>query len=57
MLGINAKVMCHRLHIDKKFKMIKQKSRRSTLEKVRIIEEEVHKLLKVEAVRDAQFPE
>ena len=57
MSGIDAKVMCHRLHIDKNFKPIKQKPRRITLEKEKVVEEEVQKLLKARAIRKAQFPE
>lgn len=56
MPGIDAEVMCHRLHIDKKFNPIKQKLRRATPEKARAIEEEVHKFLKVGAIREAEFP-
>lgn len=41
MYGINAEVMCYRLHIDKKFKTIKQKPRRAAPEKARAVEEEV----------------
>lgn len=52
---IDARVMCHRLHIDKNFKPIKQKPRRSALEKARVVKEEVHKLLKAGAIREAQF--
>lgn len=57
MTGIDADVMCHKLHIDKNFKPIKQKPRKVAPEKERAVEEEVHKLLKVGAIREAQFPE
>ena len=57
MSGIDAKVMCHRLHIDKNFKPVKQKPRRGALEKARAIEEEVHKLFKARTIRETQFPE
>ena len=57
MSGIDAEVMCHKLHIDKNFKPIKQKPRRMTIEKANAVEEEVHKLLKAGAIREAQFLE
>ena len=53
MPGIDAEVMCHRLHIDKNFKPIKQKSRRAAPEKAKVVEKEVQKLLKVGAIREA----
>lgn len=57
MSGINVEVMCHRLHIDKNFKPIKHKPRRVAPEKARAIKEEVQKLLKAGAIKEAQFPE
>ena len=41
MPGIDAEVRCHRLHSDKSFKPIKQKSRRAAPDKAKAIEEEV----------------
>ena len=41
MPGIDAKVICHQLHIDKSFKPIKQKSRRAAPDKAKAVEEEV----------------
>lgn len=57
MPGIHSKVMCHKLHIDPTVKPIKQKPHRALPEKAKAVEEEVHKLLKAGAVREAKFPE
>ena len=46
MPGIDAEVMCHKLHIDKNFKPVKQKPRRAAPKKAKAVEEEVQKLLK-----------
>lgn len=43
MPGIEAKVLCHKLHVDKNFKHVKQKPRRMALEKAKSVEEEVQK--------------
>ena len=55
MPGIDVEVMCHTLHIDKKFKLVKQKPMRVAPEKEKAVEEEIHKLFKVRAIIDAQF--
>lgn len=55
--GIEAEVMCHKLHIIKSFKPVKQKSRRTSPEKAKVVEEEVQKLLKAGTIRETQFPE
>ena len=39
MPGIHAEVMCHRLHINPSFKLIKQKLKRSAPEKAKAVEE------------------
>ena len=57
MPGIDAEVMCHRIHIDKGFRSVKQKIRRTTPEKAIAVEEEVHKLLKSGVIREAKFSE
>lgn len=55
MPGIDSKVMWHKLHIDPTTKMIKQKLRRASPQKAKSVEEEVHKLLKLGAIREAEF--
>lgn len=57
MLGIEAEVMCHKLHINKNFKLVKQKPRRTVPEKAKAAEEEIKKLLEAGAIREAQFSE
>ena len=54
---IDSTVMCHKLHIDPTTKPIKQKPRRAAPEKAQAIEEEVQKLLKAGAIREAEFPD
>ena len=49
--------MCHKLHIDKNFKPVKQKPMRATPEKAKAVEEEVQKLLKAGPIREAEFPD
>ena len=38
MPGIDAEVICHKLHIDKGFKPVKQKPRRAAPEKAKAVE-------------------
>ena len=57
MPGIDAEVMCHKLHIDKDFKPVKHKPRRAAPDKAKAVEEEVQKLLKAGAIREADFPD
>ena len=38
MPGIDAEVICHKLHIDKGFKPVKQKSRRAAPKKAKTVE-------------------
>lgn len=49
--------MCHKLHIDKNYKLVKQKPKRAAPEKARAIEEEIHKLIEAGVISDAKFPE
>jgi hypothetical protein len=46
--GLDAEVVCHKLHINKALTPIKQKPRRMTPEKASAIEEEVQKLLEAD---------
>lgn len=48
---IPAVVMCHKLHISPRYKLVKQK-----LLKAKTIEEEMQKLLKAGAIRKTEFP-
>ena len=55
MLGIDSIVICHQLHVDPTTKPIKRKPCRASPEKIKAVEEEVNKLLKEGAIRDAEF--
>lgn len=55
MPGIDFEVICHKLHINLTTKPIKQKPRRTSPEKAKAVEEEVHKLLKAGAIKEAKF--
>ena len=57
MPSIDAEVICHKLHIDKGFKPVKQKPRRAAPKKAKAVEEEVQKLLKAGVIREAEFPD
>lgn len=54
---IDYEVMCHKLHIDPTIKPIKQKPHRASPKKSKVVEEEIHKLLKARAIMEAKFPE
>ena len=56
MLGIDSTVMWHKLHIDLTTKLIKQKPHWASPKKAKAVKEEVQKLLKVGAIRKAEFP-
>lgn len=53
MPDIDSEVMCNKLHIDPTTRPIKQKPSQASPEKDKAIEEEVQKLLKAGAIRQA----
>ncbi|KAL2237770.1 UNVERIFIED_CONTAM: Transposon Tf2-12 polyprotein [Sesamum indicum] len=53
--GINPEVIVHRLNIDSQVKPVKQKKRVFGIERNKIIEEEVNKLLQAGFVREIQY--
>ncbi|KAL0416179.1 UNVERIFIED_CONTAM: hypothetical protein Slati_3449800 [Sesamum latifolium] len=53
--GINPEIIVHRLNIDPQCKPIKQKKRAFGVERNRIIEEEVNKLLKAGYISEIQY--
>ena len=57
MPDIDSTVIYHKLHINPTKKSIKQKPRRASPKKAKAVEEEVHKLLKAGAIREAEFPD
>ncbi|XP_028125312.1 uncharacterized protein LOC114322230 [Camellia sinensis] len=50
MAGVNPEVTCHKLNVDRMAKSIIQKARRPTLIHVKVVEEEVKKLLEAQAI-------
>ncbi|KAL5583459.1 hypothetical protein UlMin_015901 [Ulmus minor] len=57
MLGIDPKVIVHRLNIDPSFRPVKQKRRNFNAERYMAINTEVDKLLKADFIREANYPE
>ena len=57
MLGIDPRIMCHRLAIDKKHKPVRQKRRVFNQERYEAIHDEVDKLLKAGFIREVNYPE
>ncbi|KAL2231185.1 UNVERIFIED_CONTAM: hypothetical protein Sindi_1712900 [Sesamum indicum] len=53
--GIDPKVIVHHLNIDPQIKPVKQKKKMFGVERNRIIEEEVNKLLQAGFVREIQY--
>ena len=57
MPGIDPRIMCHRLAIDKKHKHVKHKRRMLNQERYEAIHDEVDKLLKLGFIREVNYPE
>ena len=57
MIGIDPSIISHQLHVDPDYQPIRQKRRKFTTEKNRIIDEEIQKLLQNGAVKETQFLE
>ena len=55
--GIDPTIITHRLNIGPFFKPVKKKRRSFTPERQKAINEEVAKLLQVEAIREVEYPE
>ena len=55
--GIDPAVITHRLNISLSFKPVKQKRRSFAPERQKVINEEVSKLLRVDAIREVDYPE
>ena len=54
--GIDPAVITHKLNVNPSFKPIKQKRRSFTLERQKVINEEVDKLLQANAIREVEYP-
>ena len=55
--GVDPAVITHRLNINPSFKLVKQKRRSFALERQKVINEEVGKLLQAKAIREVEYPE
>ncbi|CAL9227009.1 unnamed protein product, partial [Arabidopsis halleri] len=57
MPGIDPSVICHELNVDPSFKPVKQKRRKLGVERAKVVNDEVDKLLKIGSIREVQYPE
>ncbi|XP_070026203.1 uncharacterized protein [Nicotiana sylvestris] len=56
MTGIPPEVMTHKLNEDPSYPPVKQKKRKQGFFKNQVIQEEVHKLLKIGSIREVKYP-
>src|ERR1044071_4367079 len=57
MVGIPPEVMTHKLNVDSSFLPVKQKRRKFAMERNKIVDEEVPKLLETDKIREVKYPE
>ena len=57
MTGIDPQISLHRLNVDPKHKLVRQKRRKFGTDRNQIIQEEVQKLLAVKSIREVTYPE
>ena len=57
MPGISPVVMCHKLNVDPKHKLMIQKARRTGIPQTEAVIEEVQKLLEAQAIKEVHYPE
>ena len=55
MLGIDSRVICHRLAIDPKVRPVAQKKKKPRLEKQKVVMYETAKLLKAGFIKEIHF--
>ena len=55
--GVNPAVITHRLNVNPSFNPVKQKRRSFALERHKVINEEVGKLLHANGIREVEYPE
>ena len=55
--GIDPAIITHKLNVNPSFKLVKQKRRSFALERQKVINEEVGKLLQARAIREVEYPE
>lgn len=56
MLGIRPNIVCHHLALDSTIKSMSQRKQKDGEEKIRVIEDEVGKLLKVGFIQEIKYP-
>ena len=56
MLGIRANVICHRLNVDPQYKLVLQKKRNISPDRLPALEEEIDKLLNAGFIREVLYP-
>jgi len=56
MPGIDPNFICHRLAIDPGAKVVQQRKRKMSVEKQKAVQEETHKLVKAEFIREVKYP-
>ncbi|CAA7034284.1 unnamed protein product [Microthlaspi erraticum] len=57
MPGIEINITCHELNVDPTFKPVKQKRRKLEAERVKAVNDEVERLLKVGSIAEAKYPD
>ena len=55
--GVNPAVITHKLNVNPSFKPVKQKRRSFAPERQKVVNEEVGKLLKAQAIREVEYSE
>ncbi|KAK1550949.1 hypothetical protein Q3G72_027475 [Acer saccharum] len=57
MVGIDPEIMVHRLQVDPDHQPVKQKRRKFTPERNKVINEEIQKLIDIGSVREVKYPD
>lgn len=57
MPGVEANLICHHLNVDPEHKLVIHKKKRSPVQHVDAVIEEVDRLLKAKAIREVFYPE
>ena len=56
MLGIDPSIICHELNVNPSFKPVKQKRRKLRVERAKVVNDKVDKLLQIGSIREVQYP-
>ena len=54
---VDLSMVVHRLNIDRKYPSVRQKKRRFSLERNKIVSDEINRLLVTDAIEPCQYPE